>query len=72
MPLITTKGQVTIPKELRDRFGLHPGESVEFAVVNGVVVVHKMEDHSHLDGWVGSLALDGEVDEFVDDLRGSE
>jgi AbrB family looped-hinge helix DNA binding protein len=30
---ITSKGQVTIPRELRDRFGLDPGAEVE--VVGG-------------------------------------
>ena len=30
MTKITTKGQVTIPKRLRDHFGLKPGSSVEF------------------------------------------
>jgi AbrB family looped-hinge helix DNA binding protein len=30
---ITTKGQVTIPQEIRDRFGLTPGSRVVFDVV---------------------------------------
>ncbi len=30
MTRITTKGQVTIPKRLRDHLGLKPGSSVEF------------------------------------------
>jgi antitoxin PrlF len=30
MTKITTKGQVTIPKRLRDHLGLRPGASVEF------------------------------------------
>jgi antitoxin PrlF len=30
MTKITTKGQVTIPKRLRDHLGLKPGSSVEF------------------------------------------
>ena len=72
MPLITTKGQVTIPKELRDQFGLHPGEMVEFVVENGAVVVRKRADHVHLRNWVGALPLDVGVDEFVDELRGEE
>ena len=28
--LVTTKGQVTIPKELRERFGIEPGSLVDF------------------------------------------
>jgi AbrB family looped-hinge helix DNA binding protein len=27
---VTTKGQVTIPQELRERFNIHPGSEVEF------------------------------------------
>jgi antitoxin PrlF len=29
---ISTKGQVTIPVEIRERLGLHPGTEVEFEV----------------------------------------
>ncbi|NOY69385.1 MAG: AbrB/MazE/SpoVT family DNA-binding domain-containing protein [Deltaproteobacteria bacterium] len=29
---LTTKGQVTIPKAVRDSLSLHPGDKVEFAV----------------------------------------
>ena len=28
--IVTSKGQVTIPKEIRDRLGIGPGTSVEF------------------------------------------
>lgn len=27
---ITSKGQMTLPKEVRDRLGLHPGDKVDF------------------------------------------
>lgn len=30
MPRVTTKGQVTIPKEVRDRLGIEPGDEVVF------------------------------------------
>ena len=72
MGRITSKGQVTIPKEIRERFGLLPGQAVEFAVEDGKVVVHKARDHEHLRSWVGSVDLDADVDEFVDELRGDE
>lgn len=32
MTTITTKGQVTIPKRIRDSLGLKPGKKVEFGV----------------------------------------
>lgn len=30
MPRVTTKGQVTIPKEIRDALGIEPGDEVTF------------------------------------------
>ena len=30
MSRLTSKGQVTIPKSVRERLGLHPGAEVEF------------------------------------------
>jgi len=38
---ITTKGQVTIPQEIRERFGLLPHTEVDFEVRGGVVVLTK-------------------------------
>ena len=38
---LTTKGQVTIPKHIRDALALHPGTAVEFSVsATGEVVLH--------------------------------
>jgi AbrB family looped-hinge helix DNA binding protein len=39
---IGAKGQVVIPKELRERAGLHPGASVEFSLNEDRVVVRKV------------------------------
>lgn len=39
---LTSKGQVTIPKKIRDALRLAPGSHVEFAVnADGQVVLHK-------------------------------
>ncbi len=39
---LTSKGQVTIPKQIRDALDLAPGCSVEFAINReGDVVIHK-------------------------------
>jgi antitoxin PrlF len=38
---VTTKGQVTIPKPIRERLGIHPGTTVEFRVSGDSVVVRK-------------------------------
>lgn len=38
---ITTKGQVTIPQEIRDKLGLHPNTDVEFRIDGDSVVLTK-------------------------------
>ncbi len=38
---ITSKGQVTIPLEIRNRVGLWPGSEVEFTVKGKVVLLRK-------------------------------
>lgn len=40
--LLTSKGQVTIPKRIRDALGLMPGSAVDFGIDNaGEVVIRK-------------------------------
>ncbi len=39
---ITSKGQVTIPKELREEFGLLPGTEIEFVRDAGEIRVRKL------------------------------
>jgi AbrB family looped-hinge helix DNA binding protein len=44
---LTVKGQVTIPKQIRDALNLQPGSSVDFAVNrDGEVVLHKASPKS--------------------------
>ena len=40
---ITTKGQVTIPQEIRERLGLLPHTEVDFEVRDDVVVLKKAQ-----------------------------
>lgn len=41
---VTVKGQVTIPKPIRDRLGITPGSEVEFDLrPNGEVVLRRAE-----------------------------
>ena len=36
---VTSKGQVTIPKEIRDKLGVHTGEDVGFEEKDGMLVI---------------------------------
>jgi AbrB family looped-hinge helix DNA binding protein len=39
--VINAKGQIVIPKALRDRFGIRPGQEVEFKEDHGKIVLIK-------------------------------
>lgn len=47
---VTTKGQITIPKELRDLKGMKPNEQVLFVLKNGEVTIRKMLSFEELSG----------------------
>lgn len=39
--VVNAKGQIVIPKPLRERFGIYPGEFVEFSEEQGKLVLLK-------------------------------
>ena len=40
--IVTSKGQVTIPKEVRDRLGIKPGTAIDFEMTeDGRIVIAK-------------------------------
>jgi AbrB family looped-hinge helix DNA binding protein len=43
MMRINARGQVTIPREIRERLGLVPGTEVEFSLTDDAVVCRKAE-----------------------------
>jgi AbrB family looped-hinge helix DNA binding protein len=69
---VTSKGQITIPKSLRERLFLGAGDRVEFVEVNGCIVLRKEFDPAVFDKWRGHAKwLKGvDVDAFVDEMRG--
>ena len=48
---LTVKGQVTIPKPLRESLGLEPGQELEFEESEGALIVRRWQ--SDLDGGEG-------------------
>lgn len=63
--------QVTIPKVLRDRYGLKQGTEVEFVDEGGRLVVRR--GHAVREAVArlrGTFKLDTSVDEFIEELRG--
>lgn len=52
---VTSKGQVTIPKKVRERLGVQPGEDVGFEEKDGAIFIKKALTKSPFDKWVGKL-----------------
>jgi AbrB family looped-hinge helix DNA binding protein len=74
---ITVKGQVTIPKHIRDALGLTPGSRVEFAVDGDQVVVRKCRKRSgtrpdRFDRARGKAEVKWDTDELMALLRGED
>jgi AbrB family looped-hinge helix DNA binding protein len=67
---VSEKGQVTIPKPMRERLGIRPGEVVEFREEPGRLVIEKAPTRDALDELYGVLDLGRTTDEFVRELRG--
>ncbi len=73
---IGERGQVTIPKEIRDQFGLGPQTEVEFQVVHGAIVLRRAPRKLNLSKWKGRCAASfarlgySSVDRFMEDVRG--
>ena len=67
---ITEKGQVTIPKIIRKRFGLRPGMEVRFVEKNHRVVLEKGEKGDVWDCYYGFLKMNRRTDELIRRMRG--
>ena len=69
---INSKGQITIPKSLRRRFGFIPGQYVEFDPNTPFLKVTKEVDEARMRSVIGCLkdSIDKDVDEILDDFRG--
>lgn len=68
---ISTKGQVTVPVEVRDRLGLLPGTPVEFELREGGVFLRKGISKTHpVDQVFGIIHLDASVDQLLEESRG--
>lgn len=79
---VTEKGQVTIPKDIRDHLGIEPGSEVEFVREGNIVRLvanrsapgfeEKMQRFEHalkqMAGTIDTNGMDGK--EYVDWLRG--
>ena len=69
---VSDKGQVTIPKRLRDSLGIAPGDVIEFEEVDGRLVGRRVLPDDPFERVRGIITLpDGmSVDDAIDEMRG--
>ncbi len=68
---VSERGQVTIPKKLRDRYGMHHDVEVEMAPTEGGVLIRKRTGAEHpVDRVYGILGTGGSTDEYMAEIRG--
>lgn len=71
---ITSKGQITLPLEVRKRLGIGPGDEIEFQEENGRYVLLKKVTSSPFDSYLGFLQdkRGSDPDKIIDQLRNQE
>lgn len=71
---MTSKGQVTVPKEVRDRLGIQQGDKIEFVVEDGKTILKKAQPvENPFLKWAGGFGPlpDGMTSvEWVREMRG--
>lgn len=72
MGRVTTKGQVTIPKPIRDELGLQPGDEVTFEETDEGIVIRKAVSENRFEKWRGAADSDQTVAERMAELRGDD
>ena len=65
---MTTKGQVTVPREIRDRLGLKSGDKMAFTMLSDGTVVMRPKTRRLAD-LAGSLTRPGQPKVTVEDMN---
>ncbi len=68
---LTSKGQITIPRKVREQLGISTGDKIQFKEKNGVFTIKKSVKESPFDKWVGYLKDKGKnTDSIIEEIRG--
>lgn len=70
--VLSEKGQVTIPKAIRDDLGLMPGSVLDFTEDEGRIIVTKIVEENPISAWRGRgrLPVGKTVAEYLRIARG--
>jgi len=68
---IGERGQVTIPKDIREKYGLMPSIEVEFVLEETGVLIKKKSLHSSpVEEVYGILKKQARTDDYIEAIRG--
>jgi len=68
---VTSKGQITVPKAVREHMGLRAGDELEFVEQDGYYVLRKKVLKNPFEKWRGYLKHLGKTtDELMIEMRG--
>jgi len=67
---VSEKGQVTVPKPLRERLDIRPGDELDFREEDGQLIALKATREDPVDAVYGSVNLGRSTDEIIRELRG--
>ncbi|MFB6244860.1 MAG: AbrB/MazE/SpoVT family DNA-binding domain-containing protein [Candidatus Nanohaloarchaea archaeon] len=70
MTSVTEKGQVTIPKKIRQNLGIEPGDELNFEIDGDSLRVEKDVGENPFSKWEGYLDTGKTPEEIMRDLRG--
>ncbi len=70
--IVSEKGQITIPKPIRDMLGLNQGSVIDFEVSQSTLVGKKVVTTDTFSGWrgKGKLPVGKSVDDYLKAVRG--
>lgn len=68
--IVSEKGQVTIPKPLRERLGIRPGQVLDFREEHGRLVATKVTLEDPVERLYGILRLGRSTDDVITAVRG--
>lgn len=73
---LSSKGQVTIPREIRQRLGLEQGDGIDFVMEDGVTTLRPARGNDNpfeaYAGALGTFENTAEVNDWVRELRDEE
>ena len=68
--IVSEKGQITIPKPLRDRLGLRKGQILDVREERGRLVMSKRIPSDPYEKYLGIFKLGRRTDDIMKELRG--